>query len=191
MQHTNICQRSESIPITSKGATPPAIVTIYKLTPPLFVPEDITPIAPDELVFNNFIEDYYKVDYILPDENCYIWILVDGVSSIYRVGTPVGFTIFHVSPTFSTGELYPLRQLDFDGNTIFDDNMSEAGSGLYYYTAPSEVNNSIIEFEGAYSFVKEYSAHVPIAAQIVELSFNYGDINLPIDISANSIVVSI
>jgi len=190
MQHTNIVQRSESIPIVVKSATAPALVSIYKLTAPSFTPEDITPAAED-LVFTNFIEDYYKADYIMPDENCYIWIIVDGVSSLYRVGTPTGFTIFYISPTYQTGLINPIRQLDFDGNIIFNGDMSEAGLGLYYFTAPSEVNNSIIDFAGEYSFTKEYSPHTPIAVQTVEMSFNYGDINLPIDMASNTITLTV
>ena len=88
-----------------------------------------TDITPSNHSFSIF-KDLTKYTIVMPSEDCFVCVIFNNSSIIFRVGEPPLLLLIY-KPGLNTDQFINLVQYNDDGDTLFDENMTPIGYGLY------------------------------------------------------------
>lgn len=125
--------------------SPGSTLTTYKLTEDIngnVVITDITEATPTISSIANGLFSQYLLT--VPNEDCYVLCLLNGMPKFFRVGTP---TIRGLIYANVAGLTLPYELLDFAGTVIQNNNLTDVGNGVYCMK-PATTGDYILNITG-------------------------------------------
>lgn len=133
MRHTDFFTKSSSLTAYSKSSNNPQIFTF---TSSLSVFSGVSTIVN--------IGVYNKLEIVLPDFDCFLFIKWDNNVEIVRVGIPSVLAICHLH---NINLSMPYKHIDTDGNLLQSGNLTEIGECFYYINPQNLYNKSFFEID--------------------------------------------
>lgn len=131
MRHTDFKAKNSSFNVIGTSSNNAKIWT-FTLDDGLVAQDDATLDA---------IGDYYSASISTPDKDCFMFVKYNNRCAILRVGDPEVLVIAYIG---SEGETISYKQLDMDGKSIDDGDMTEIDEG-FYYIEPSSTDKSFFD----------------------------------------------
>ena len=134
-------QKNETFDMFSTAGVPLAETTLQVIkvindVPGGYDTVDITPANPVFVDFNEMT----KYSITMPDEDCFVCVIFNGDSIIFRVGTPI-VTLVIYRPGLNSNQYLRLKQFNDDGDQLYNDKITTVGYGLYCIDFTGRNNN--------------------------------------------------